>query len=156
MIHSSVKELTMHIVLLPLLVALSLPAFAGLGGDATPVAAGQAVGKSVIRRAIPARSYTIQDVQSADGTTVREYITLEGKVFGVSWTGPVMPNLAQLFGDHYESYREAIKGRGPGRKPVHVNSSDLVVESAGHMRAFRGRAYVPQMLPAGVSANEIK
>ena len=146
----------MHIVLLPLLAALSFPAVAGLGGDATLVTTDQKAGKSVIRRAVPARSYTIQDIQSADGTTIREYVTAEGKVFGVYWSGPVMPNLEQLFGAHFESYREALKGRSPGRKPVRVDRSDLVVESAGHMRAFRGRAYLPQMLPAGVSADEIK
>lgn len=146
----------MHIVLLPLLLALSFPAVAGLGGDATPVVADQKTGKSIIRRAVPARSYTIQDIQSADGTTIREYVNAEGKVFGVSWTGPVVPNLEQLFGAHYESYREALKGRGPGRKPVRVDRSDLVVQAAGHMRAYRGRAYVPQMLPSGVSTDEIK
>jgi hypothetical protein len=30
------------------------------------------------------------------------------------------------------------------------------VQSGGHMRAFRGRAYLPQLLPAGVSGDEIK
>lgn len=146
----------MHFVLLPLLAVLSFPAIAGLGGDATPVVSDQKAGKSVIRRAVSARSYTIQDIHSADGTTVREYVNAEGKVFGVSWTGPVVPNLEQLFGAHYESYREALKGRGPGRKPVRVDRSDLVVQAAGHMRAYRGRAYVPQMLPAGVTVDEIK
>jgi hypothetical protein len=32
----------------------------------------------------------------------------------------------------------------------------LVVQMAGHMRLFSGRAYVPQMLPAGVHAEDIR
>jgi len=148
----------MRTVLLSLLLTLPLPlpAAAGLGGDATPVAAEQKAGKSIIRRAVPARNYTIQDIPSADGTTIREFVTAEGKVFGVTWTGPVMPNLEQLFGAHFEAYREAVAGRSRGRGPVRVDRSDLVVESSGRMRAFRGRAYVPQMLPAGVTADEIR
>jgi len=30
------------------------------------------------------------------------------------------------------------------------------VHSAGHMRAFYGRAYVPDLLPQGVNPDEIK
>jgi Protein of unknown function (DUF2844) len=32
----------------------------------------------------------------------------------------------------------------------------MVVQISGHMRAFLGRAYVPQMLPAGVRAEDIR
>jgi hypothetical protein len=141
---------------LVLLLATSAPAFAGLGGNATPVAADQAPGKTVVRRAVSARSYTIQDIQTADGVAVREYVTADGKVFGVVWRGPVMPNLEQLFGTYFEPYRDEMRGRSPGRHPVRVDRNDLVVESGGHMRAFRGRAYLPQLLPAGVSADEIR
>lgn len=139
-----------------LLLATSAPVFAGLGGAATSVVADQAAGKTVVRRAVPARSYTIQDIQTADGVAVREYVTADGTVFGVVWRGPVMPNLEQLFGAYFEPYRDEVRSAGPGRHPVRVDRGDLVVESGGHMRAFRGRAYLPQLLPAGVSADEIR
>lgn len=135
---------------------MSWPAFAGLGDTATPVGADQAPGKTVVRRAVPARSYTIQDIQAGDGTTVREYVASDGKVFAVTWSGPVMPDLEQLFGGHYQPYRGELQARQPGRGPLRIDRGDLVVESGGHMRAFRGRAYLPQRLPAGVSADEIR
>jgi hypothetical protein len=134
----------------------SAPAFAGLGGNATPIPADQAAGKTVIRRAVPARSYTVQDIQSADGVAVREFVTADGKVFAVTWSGPVMPDLEQLLGAYFSPYHEELQGRGRARGPVRVERSDLVVESGGHMRAFRGRAYVPQLLPAGVAIDEIR
>jgi len=31
-----------------------------------------------------------------------------------------------------------------------------VVENGGHARAFRGRAYIPQMVPAGVAPEDIQ
>jgi Protein of unknown function (DUF2844) len=31
-----------------------------------------------------------------------------------------------------------------------------VVQSGGHMRAYIGRAYIPEMLPPGLKAEEIK
>jgi hypothetical protein len=32
----------------------------------------------------------------------------------------------------------------------------LVVQITGHIRAFRGRAYVPQMVPAGVHFEDLR
>jgi hypothetical protein len=36
---------------------------------------------------------------------------------------------------------------GHRRAPVGLRTGDLVVESGGHMRAFRGRAYLPGLVP---------
>jgi hypothetical protein len=148
-----------HAVKVPpflVLLTLSWPALAGLGDAATPVTADPATGKTVVRRAVPARSYVVQDIRTADGTAVREYVSPDGTVFAVSWSGPVMPDLEQLFGFHFHSYRDELRTRRPGRGPLRIDRGDLVVESGGHMRAFRGRAYLPQQLPAGVSADEIR
>jgi hypothetical protein len=155
-IRQSMTELAVKIQTSLLLLTMSWPALAGLGGEATPVAVDAVTGKTVVRRAVPARNYTVQEIQSADGTTVREYVSAEGMVFGVAWKGPIMPDLEQLFGAHFESYRDEARTRRPGRAPLRIDRGDLVVESGGHMRAFRGRAYLPQQLPAGVSADEIR
>jgi Protein of unknown function (DUF2844) len=32
----------------------------------------------------------------------------------------------------------------------------LVIQISGHMRSFVGRAYVPQMVPAGVKVEDIR
>jgi Protein of unknown function (DUF2844) len=37
-----------------------------------------------------------------------------------------------------------------------IKEAGLVVEVSGHPRAFTGRSYVPEMLPPGVRAEEIR
>ncbi len=139
-----------------LLLLAAAPAFGGLGGAATPVATDQP-GMMVVRRAVPARSYSVQEVKTGDGTVVREYVSAEGKVFGVAWNGAIMPDLQQLFGDSFATFQSEVKSRGPAaRGALRIDRSDLVVQSGGHMRAYSGRAYLPQLLPAGVSAAEIE
>jgi hypothetical protein len=138
-----------------LLLATSAPAFAGLGGNATPVAPAQPQAGTVLR-AQPARGYTVQEFQTGDGVTIREYVSPAGKVFGVVWSGPRMPDLQQLFGNYFEAFRDELRARQPHRGPLNIERPDLVIQSGGHPRAFRGRAFLPDQLPAGVSADEIR
>lgn len=130
-------------------------ALAALGGDAASIDADRAHMKAQ-RRVLPARRYSVQEMQLTSGTTVREYLSPAGKVFAVVWQGPQMPDLRQLFGDHFEAYRDAAKGGRRGRGPLRVEQPGLVVHSGGHMRGFAGRAYVPQLVPEDVSIDEIK
>ena len=46
--------------------------------------------------------------------------------------------------------------REPGRRNQKVETNRIVVEKWGHMRNLQGRAYVPALIPAGVSIDEIK
>lgn len=138
-----------------LLLLAAAPAFGGLGGAATPIVTDRS-DMVVVRRAVPARSYSVQEIKTGDGTVVREYVSAEGKVFGVAWNGPIMPDLKQLFGDYFPTFQSEAQARGPARGPLKINRSDLVIQSGGHMRAFSGRAYLPQLLPAGVTAAEIE
>jgi len=87
---------------------------------------------------------------------IREYVTPAGKVFGVSWTGPTIPDLSQLLGSYNAEYQNTLRAK-PGRRRVAVvHNPDLVVENGGHMRAFHGRAYLESMLPAGVPPETVK
>ncbi len=156
MLQSAHESQAMKIRVVPLLmIAMSSQALAGLGGAATPIAADRA-GARVAQRLVPARPYSVREIQTEDGGTIREYVTADGKVFGVAWAGPTMPDLRALFGEHFEEFREGVRARRNARGPVSVAQPNLVVQSGGHMRAFRGRAWVPQLLPAGVSGDEIK
>src|SRR5262249_22573807 len=42
--------------------------------------------------------FDVHQMQSANGTTVREYVSTTGQVFAVSWEGPWMPDLRQMLG----------------------------------------------------------
>jgi hypothetical protein len=108
---------------------------------------------------IAAESYTVHEIQGASGTVVREYVSSSGKVFGLAWHGPWPPDIRQLLGRYFEQYVQAAKsqsGATRGRRPLMIEQPGLVVQMAGHPRAFTGKAYVPEMLPQGIAAEEIQ
>jgi len=101
--------------------------------------------------------YTVQEVKS-DATTVREYVSSSGIVFGIAWQGRTHPDLAKLLGSYAGEYQEALRKtpRQPGRRHLQVKTDRVVVEKWGHMRKLQGRAYVPALIPSGVNVDEIK
>jgi hypothetical protein len=133
-------------------------AFAALGGTAASVQADQAHMQGTLRTT-QAESYSIQEIQAATGVTVREYVSSSGKVFAVAWHGPWPPQMQQLLGSYFDQYMQAVKAQASthtARRPLFIQQPGLVVESGGHMRSFSGRAYIPDMLPQGVSAEAIR
>ncbi len=113
---------------------------------------------SAVRRPVTVRNgYTVQEVE-AGAARVREYVSPAGVVFGIAWNGRVNPNLSQLLGSYDSEYRAALSQvqRNPGnRRSLRVKTPRIVVEKWGHMRDLRGRAYVPSLVPYGVSVDEI-
>jgi len=100
-------------------------------------------------------NYRVHDLSLPSGTVLREFVTPGGNVFAVAWSGPVIPNLRQALGRYYDTFAAAAAARHGGRHPLVIHQDDLVMRSSGHMRAFRGLAYLPQALPAGVTADEL-
>ena len=136
------------------LLSLSMAGVAELGGDVSTVQADQVRMKGALR-ITRTSSYDIHEVQTSSGTRVREYVSPAGKVFAVSWQGPWLPNLEQLLGPYFADYTAAQNHR-QSRGPLLIHQPNLVVQSSGHMRSFIGRAYIPDMMPAGVRAEEIQ
>ena len=101
--------------------------------------------------------YTVHEVRS-ETTTVREYVSLSGVVFGIAWNGLTHPDLTPLLGSYTYEYQKALGQvpRQPGRRHVQVKTDRVVVEKYGHMRNLQGRAYAPALIPQGVSVDEIK
>ena len=131
-------------------------AHAALGGEAAGVLADAAELRGVVNTELR-QQYDIEDISAESGMRVREYLSRDGVVFAVSWSGPVMPDLQRLLGTHFAKYAAALKAlTHPGlQRSVRVASADLIVESGGHLRAYAGRAYLPALIPAGVSEAEI-
>jgi len=107
-------------------------------------------------RILPASNYSIHEIQAPSGLTVREYVSLSGTVFAIGWQGPVMPDLRQTLGSYFDRYTASAARKHAGNRHIDVRESDLVVQSNGHMRSFSGRAYLPQLLPQGVTVEEIR
>ena len=136
----------------------TLPAFAGLGEPASSVQADQAHMQGTLKTT-QTQSYTVHEIHAATGTVVREYVSTSGKVFAVAWLGPWPPDMRQILGASFEQYHQAVQAQTnarAGRRPLRIEQPGLVVHSGGHMRSFAGQAYIPGMLPQGVSAEEIR
>jgi hypothetical protein len=131
-------------------------AHAALGGDAASVLTDAAELHGAVNTEIR-QQYDIQEISAEAGMRVREYLGRDGVVFAVSWSGPVMPDLQRLLGTHFAEYSAALKVlTRPGlQRSVRTASSELIVESGGHLRAYSGRAYLPALIPGGISAAEI-
>lgn len=100
--------------------------------------------------------YRVHEIQMPSGTLVREFVSPAGNVFAVAWRGPMMPNLRQTLGPYFDNYVAAAKLKEAHHRFVQIHQDDLVVESAGHMRAFAGRAYLPKAIPSGVNLGDLQ
>jgi Protein of unknown function (DUF2844) len=129
------------------------PAWAALGQSEASVEA-DAIALSGTRSSRPAGSYTQHEIRLPSGTTIRQFAA-NNAVFGVAWAGPVRPDLQQLLGDCYgAALRASPKPRHRG--PLSIRTSECVVESGGHMRDLRGRAYLPTKVPHDVALSSIR
>jgi hypothetical protein len=113
---------------------------------------------SAVRHPTLARNaYTIKEFESA-ANTVREFISPSGVVFAFAWNGLSKPDLTILLGAYVGEYEQALRHTEipRGRLFSQVKASRVIVETWGHMRNLQGRAYIPALIPSGVSVNEIK
>ncbi len=135
--------------------AAGLPAFATLGEDVQTVENDRLQMKAQLRTTSVA-GYTVHEIRTSTNTVVREYVSASGKVFAVSWEGPLLPDLRQTLGTYFGEYDSKASEPRVGRRHLSIEDADLVVHSNGHMRAFYGNAYVRSLLPANFPIDEIK
>lgn len=140
-----------------LLAGSAAPALAGLGGDASSIATDSAMLKGEVNVST-GNGFTVHEIQLPTGTVLREYLSPAGKVFAITWNGPVVPDLKQTLGTYYEQFRTAVRSapRGSGHHHLAVDQPDLVIRAHGHMRSLHGLVYVPSLLPANVSLSDIR
>lgn len=155
--HRFVLEMA---VAFSLIVIIDLPrAWAVLGEPASSVETDR-VALAGHLSMIPAQRYTIQEITISE-LMVREYVSGD-TVFAVSWRGRRPPNLVSLLGSYFQEYQEAAaaavsKSNGPRmRGMARIQGSRVVVEAGGHPGDIRGRAYIPSLLPSGVTKEMIQ
>ena len=150
----SLKKKLLVACTLVTLLSVSSPAYAELGGDEASIQTDQAQMQGV-RRIARAATHVMHEIQTPTGTKVREYVSPGGKVFGVAWEGPSFPNMRQLLGPYFDQVSQAQTSRR-GRGPLVIHLPGLVFYSGGHMRVLAGQAYIPDMVPQGVTAEAIR
>ena len=101
-------------------------------------------------------NYRVHEIQLPSGTVLREFAAVNGNVFAVAWSGPAIPDLRQALGRYFDVYVKAAHEKQVGHRHLLIEQSEFVMQSSGRMRAFSGRAYLPQALPPGTSADEIR
>jgi hypothetical protein len=101
--------------------------------------------------------YTVHEIVS-DAATVREYVSRDGWIFAIAWNGLIHPDLTQLLGAYATEYEDALQRHPPepGQRVLHVEANNVIVEKWGQMRNLQGRAYVPALIPPGVTVDEIR
>jgi Protein of unknown function (DUF2844) len=147
------------------LVVLSTPAFAVLGDNAASVLTDQGLMKGTLH-SVDKSAYVVHEITTSYGSRVREFVSPTGVVFAVVWDGRFPPNFQQLLGPYY---RQAQEASGQQQSPhdggqrvalrrgsAVIDTPGLVLVQVGHSRSFHGRAYIPQLIPQGVSTSDIR
>jgi hypothetical protein len=131
--------------------------YAGLGGDAASIIEDSNELQGSLQ-AYSSPQFEIREITSESGIRVREFLNHDGLVFAIAWSGPAEPDLHQLLGVYFAQYHRARMAQSPPgvHRDLRLALPDLVIESGGHMRAFRGRAYLPTRLPSGVLTADLK
>ena len=144
------------------LLALALPAsaFASLGGAVSSVETDRVQMKSALVGIHRTSGYSVHEMLSPTGTTIREYYGANGVVFGVAWDGEWAPDLRQLFGNYFDQYQRSLtaarRAGRTARSHVAIDENGLVVQAAGHAHSSYGVAYIPSLIPSGVSADVVR
>jgi hypothetical protein len=147
---------SLRLLLPSVLLALAFPAWASLGENVTSVQNDKVHMKGSLR-SVATQHYVKHEIRISNGQVVREFVSSDGKVFGVAWEGPFQPDMQQLLGSYFDTMKQAVatqQRRGHG--PISVETSTFVYRQGGHARSFQGSAYVPSMVPQGVDVTEIQ
>lgn len=135
--------------------ALPPSAWATLGEPESTVGAEAQASQASIK-STERSTYRLHEIQLPSGTRLREFAAANGTVFAVAWDGPTKPDLHQALGKYFDVYVAAAKGAHRPRTHLQINETGFAMEAGGHMRAYTGRAYLPQAVPAGTALEEIR
>jgi hypothetical protein len=144
---------------LALLGALGLApaAHAVLGEAASSLTAGS-FGAAMAQRSAVAPRVHIQTMP--DGSTIRQFVGADGRIYAVAWNTRSKPRLDLLLGTHFANFeaggREAMRLRPGVMHSASVQRGDLVVEASAHLNAHVGRAYLRSRLPVGVPLDALR
>lgn len=131
--------------------------FAALGNDISSIPLDQ-IRLNASLHSTQKSGYVLHELRTQSGIIVREFSSPGGQIFAVAWEGPVLPDLRQILGSHFEDFRQAAEtqNRRGMHAPLFIRRNGLTVELGGHMRSYRGLAFLRDEMPLGVRSEELR
>jgi len=139
------------------LVLGSMPAWAGLGQPEASVTSDQLHMKSE-HRVQDFQAYKVHELANTEGAVVREYVSSEGTVFGISWQGRSTPDMNQLLGNYVNNFQTATRDQTQirQRRGITIRTNDFVYSNFCRMGVCSGSAYAPKLVPSNVSTEVMR
>lgn len=150
------RPLTLATLLLAGSVFLPPPALAALGGSQEDLLQDAAALRLARMTITSGEGFDVHEMTSADGTSVRAYVEPGGRVFAVSWSGSVQPDLRVVLGPYYPRYLDAARAPHSGHHVVSLTAPDLVLSVVKLPRGFAGHARLPSLVPAGTAVDTLR
>jgi Protein of unknown function (DUF2844) len=135
----------------------SMPAWAGLGQPEASVTSDQLHMKSE-HRVQDFQAYKVHELANTEGAVVREYVSPDGTVFGITWQGRSTPDMNQLLGNYVNNFQTATRDQTQilQRRGITVKTNDFVYSNFCRMGVCSGSAYAPKLLPSNVPAEVMR
>jgi Protein of unknown function (DUF2844) len=139
------------------LILAAIPAWATLGQPEASVTSDELQMKSE-HRVQGFQNYKVHELTVTNRMTVREYVSPEGRVFGVTWQGQSTPDMTQLLGTYINNLQTATAAQTKirPRRGISVKTNDFVYSNFCRMRRCTGSAYVPSLIPSNVSVEVLR
>ena len=134
---------------------ISAPAYAALGDDVSAVEQDRVrmhANLQVMRKS----NYDVHELTAPIGSTVRELVGQNHKVFAVTWSGGWRPNLRDVMGAHYDRFIARMRGHRVARGPIRIALPGMVVFMGSYLRTFWGHVYLTDQLPPGFSPEALQ
>jgi len=123
---------------------------ATLGGDVPSVLANQAH-LGAARQVQKVAGGERHELTLPSGIVVHQYVSARGAVYAITWKGPRLPDLRELLGPYFAQLERRDAYAPLGHHRLSLDGTDFSIRSAGHRGSFSGRAWVPSLVPAGVT-----
>lgn len=146
-----------RIVLLTALLGAVLPpcAHAGLGDSVEQIEHDRIALRAARGAVNHATAYDRHELRTPEGGIVHEFADRTGRVFAVTFEGPIRPDLGVLLGRHYAEYAAKAHASPNTHKVYTHTSATLHLSVIKGPRQFYSTAVVPGTVPAGVDPRDL-
>jgi hypothetical protein len=104
------------------------------------------------------QAYKLHELTNTEGAVVREYVSPEGTVFGITWHGRSTPDMNQLLGNYVNNFETATRDQTQirQRRGITIKTNDFFYTNFCRMGVCTGSAYAPKLLPSNVSVEVMR